>query len=174
MNAFRKLIREGEERLGERFLAEQRAEFEWDNLSDREREEAGRTEPLHNEKKVLRRITAMKTKLIQRDIVDMVYDDGLTPKEALEIEKLRPIGFLGKDILAIRKEVKPVVKDSKAYRIEPAHEFRKAIEALPPNPEKTCGRCGVDVGAVDDHKIVDREPMCNACVGQYFPEGIER
>lgn len=109
-----------------------------------------------------------------RDIVDMVYDDGLTPKEALEIEKLRPIGFLGKDILAIRKEVKPVAKDSKAYRIELAHEFRQAIEALPPIPQKTCGWCGVDVGTVDEDNIVDREPMCNGCVSQYFPEGIER
>ena len=113
-----------------------------------------------------------KTKM--RDKVDMIYDDGLTPKEALEIEKLRPIGFLGKDILAIRKEVKAVVKDSKAYRIELAHEFRQAIEALPPIPQKTCGWCGVDVGTVDEDNIVDREPMCNGCVSQYFPEGIER
>ena len=109
-----------------------------------------------------------------RDIVDMVYDDGLTPKEALEIEKLRPIGFLGKDILAVEKEVKPVIEDSKAYREQLAHEFRQAIEALPPIPETTCGWCGVDVSTVDDHKIVDREPMCNACVSQYFSEGIER
>ena len=115
-----------------------------------------------------------KTKLIQRDIVDMFYDDGLTPKEALEIQKVRPIGFLGKDILALEKEVKPVIEDSKAYREQLAHEFRQAIEALPPIPEKTCGWCGIDVGTVDDHKIVDREPMCNACVSQYFPEGIER
>jgi hypothetical protein len=114
------------------------------------------------------------TELIQRDIVDMFYDDGLPPKEALEIEKLRPIGFLGRDILAIEKDVKAVIEDSKAYREQLAHEFRQAIEALPPIPEKTCGWCGVDVGTLDDHKIVDREPMCNACVSQYFPEGIER
>jgi hypothetical protein len=47
------------------------------------------------------------TKLIQRDVVDMFYDDGLRPKEALEIQKVRPIGFLGNDILAVEKEIKP-------------------------------------------------------------------
>jgi hypothetical protein len=114
------------------------------------------------------------TKLIQRDIVDMFYDDGLMAKEALEIQKVRPIGFLGKDILAVEKEVKPVIKDSKACREQLAHEFRQAIEALPPIPEKTCGWCGLDVGTFDDHKMVDRAPMCNACVSEYFPEGIER
>jgi hypothetical protein len=111
------------------------------------------------------------TKLIQRDIVDMVYDDGLTPKEALQLERqarLKPIGFIGKDILAIQKD------DSKAYREQLAQEFRQAIDALPPLIEKTCGWCGGDVGALDNHKIVDRQPMCNACVIQYFPEGIER
>jgi hypothetical protein len=114
------------------------------------------------------------TKLIQRDIVDMFYDDGLTAKEALEIQKVRPIGFLGKDILAVEKAVKAVIEDSKAYRGQLAHERCQAIEALPPIPEKTCGWCGVDISTVGDHKIVDREPMCNACVSQYFPEGIER
>jgi hypothetical protein len=38
-----------------------------------------------------------------RDIVDMFCDDGITPKEALEIEKIRAIDFLGRDIL--RSEV---------------------------------------------------------------------
>jgi hypothetical protein len=97
-------------------------------------------------------------------------------EEQRELERIEAGWELarGKDILAIRKEVKPVVKDSKAYRIELAHEFQQAIEALPSIPGKTCGWCGVDVGTVNDHKIVDREPMCNACVSQYFPEGIER
>jgi hypothetical protein len=114
-----------------------------------------------------------------RDLRDMIYDDGLTPKEASEIQKVRPIGFLGKDILAIQKDVKPVIKDSKAYRAELAREFRGATEANKPKlqallQETTCGWCGVEVRTVDDHKTVDREPMCNACVNQYFPEGIER
>jgi hypothetical protein len=66
-----------------------------------------------------------------RDIVDMGHDeDGLTPKEALEIAKLRPVGFLGKDILAIQKEVKPVTESSKAYREQLADEFRQAIGAV--------------------------------------------
>ena len=118
-----------------------------------------------------------RAKGIEWDIVDMVYDDGLTPKEALALERqarLKPISFIGKDILAVQKEVKPVIEDSKAYREELAREFRRAIEALPPIPEQTCSWCGADIGGLDDHKIVDREPMCNACVNGYFPEGIER
>jgi hypothetical protein len=138
------------------------------NADELERE---RTQAGHE----LARLRCQKaTKLIQRDIVDMFYDGGLTAKEALEIQKVRPIGFLGKDILAIEKDVKAVIEDSKAYREQLAHEFRQAIEALPAIPEKTCGWCGVDVGTLDDYKIVDREPMCNACVSQYFPEGIDR
>jgi hypothetical protein len=33
------------------------------------------------------RLGRKRTNLIQRDIVEMVYDDGLTPKEALEVER---------------------------------------------------------------------------------------
>jgi len=65
-----------------------------------------------------------------RDIVDMVYDDGLTPKEALEAERrarFKPIGFIGKDILAVQPD---------EYRQELARDFRAAIEALPPMPEE--------------------------------------
>ena len=32
-----------------------------------------------------------RAKVIQRDIVDMVYDDGLTPKEALALERQRTL-----------------------------------------------------------------------------------
>ena len=114
-----------------------------------------------------------------RDLRDINCEDGLTPKEALDVQKVRPIGFLGKDILAIQKDVNPAFKDSKAYRAELARELRGAIEANKPKlqallQETTCGWCGVDVRTVDDHKTVDREPMCNACVNQYFPEGMER
>ena len=111
-----------------------------------------------------------------RDLRDMNCDDGLTPREALESQKVRPIGFLGKDILAIQKDVKPVVKDSKACREQLAREFRDAVDALRQGllHETTCDSCGVDVRTVDDHKTVDRGPMCNTCVNQYFPEGIER
>ena len=90
------------------------------------------------------------------------------------MKRIVPIGFVGKDVLAVEKEVKPVIEDSKAYRQELADEFRKAVEAVPPMPEKTCDWCGVDVSTADDHKIIDREPMCNGCVSQYFPDGIER
>ena len=104
-----------------------------------------------------------------RDIVDVGHDDGLTPKQALEVEKqtqgLKPIGFLGKDILAV--EVDPVIADSKACRHELADEFRKAIEALPPMPERTCDWCGLDLSGGHDHKIVDRQPMCMDCISFY-------
>jgi hypothetical protein len=114
-----------------------------------------------------------------RDIVDKIYDDGLPPKEALEIQKVRPISFLGKDILAIQKDVKPVVKHSNAYRAELARELRGAIEANKPQvrsllKEATCGWRGIDGHTVDDHRIVDREPACDACVKQDPPQGIER
>ena len=113
-----------------------------------------------------------------RDIVDMGYDDdGLTPKEALEIEKLRPIGFLGKDILATQKEVKPVTESSKAYREQLAGEFRQAIGEVPPMPDETCDWCGVELQTINDHKIVDAQSMCMECVKQYSLEessGYER
>jgi len=48
-----------------------------------------------------------------------------------------PIGFIGKDILALEKEIKPVIENSKAYRAQLAHESREAIDALPPIPKKT-------------------------------------
>jgi len=109
-----------------------------------------------------------------RDLRDKIYDDGLTPKEAFDIQKVRPIGFLGKDILAIQKDVKPVVKDSKACRAELARELRSAIEANKPQvrallKETTCGW-----RAIDDHRTVDREPMRDAWVNQDLPEGMER
>src|SRR5215472_16401386 len=104
-----------------------------------------------------------------RDLVDMIYDDGLTPKEALEIQKVRPIGFLGKDILAIQKDVKPVVKHSKAYREQLAREFRDAVDALRQGllHETTCDWCGGDVQTVNDHRLVDGQPMCLPCVKEY-------
>jgi hypothetical protein len=43
------------------------------------------------------------TKLIQRDIVDMFYDDGLTPKEALEIQKVRRSVSLGRTFLLSKR-----------------------------------------------------------------------
>ena len=45
-----------------------------------------------------------RAKTNQRDIVDMIYDDGLTPKEALELER--------------------------HHRLELAREFRQAVETL--------------------------------------------
>lgn len=62
---------------------------------ERERIEAGHE---------LVRLGRKQTNLIQRDIVDMVYDDGLTPKEALEVERL--------------------------HRAELARDFRQAVDLL--------------------------------------------
>jgi hypothetical protein len=109
-----------------------------------------------------------------RDIVNMNCDDGLTPREALEIEKVRPVGFLGKDILAIQKNVKPVVKHSKAYRAELARELRAAIEANKPQVRALLKETTSGWRGIDDHRTVDREPMRDACVNQYLPEGMER
>jgi hypothetical protein len=78
-----------------------------------------------------------------RDIVDMVYDDGLTPKEGLELER--------------------------QHRVELAREFRDAADALQSAliQETTCDWCGVHVQTVNDHKIVDGQPMCLPCVKEY-------
>jgi len=100
----------------------------------------------------------------------MGHDDGLTPKQALEVEKqtrgLKPIGFLGKDILAV--EVDPVIADSKAYRQELADEFRKVVEALPPMPEKTCDWCGIDIPPTAlYYPMVHDEFMCRRCYEEY-------
>ena len=105
-----------------------------------------------------------------RDVVDMGHDDGLTPKQALEVEKqtrgLKPIGFLGKDILAV--EVDPVIADSKVYRQELADEFRKTVEALPPMPEKTCDWCGIDIPPTAlYYPMVHDEFMCRRCYEEY-------
>lgn len=46
------------------------------------------------------------------------------------MKKSEPFGFIGKDILAIEKEIKPIISDSRDYRLELAREFRQAAEAL--------------------------------------------
>ena len=104
---------------------------------ERERIEAGHE---------LVRVGRKRTNLIQRDIVDLVCDDGLTPKEALEIERQR--------------------------RVELAREFRQAVDALRTGmlQETACEWCGVDLHTVNDHKMVDGQPMCLPCVSQYSLE----
>ena len=63
-------------------------------------------------------------------------------------------------------------QDSPEYRRELAYEFRKAIETLPPMPDKTCDWCGTDL--YKDHKTIDRDFfMCNPCHAREF-EGLDR
>jgi hypothetical protein len=50
------------------------------------------------------RLGRKRTILIHRDIVEMVYDDGLTPKEALDVER--------------------------QHRAELARDFRQAVDLL--------------------------------------------
>jgi len=93
------------------------------------------------------------------------------------MKRIIPIGFIGKDILAVEREVRPVIEDSKAYREQLAREFRQAIEALPSMPDKMCDWCGVEHQTNNDHKIVDAQCMCLECVRQYSLEessGYER
>ena len=59
---------------------------------------------------------------------------------------------------------------------------REAIELRAKDPSKahlcamiqetTCDWCGRDLHIVDDHKIVDRQSMCNPCVDDAF--GLQR
>jgi hypothetical protein len=95
------------------------------------------------------RLGRKRTNLIQRDIVDEFSDalyDPLTPKEALEVER--------------------------QHRAELAREFRQAVDALRAGmlQETTCDWCGVNLQAVNDHKMVDGQPMCLPCVRQYSLE----
>jgi len=58
--------------------------------------------------------------------------------------------------------------NSKAYRQELADEFRKAIEALPPMPEKTCDWCGIDIPPTAlYYPMVHDEFMCRKCYEEY-------
>ena len=46
--------------------------------------------------------------------------DSTRPKEWLEIEKIRPIGFIGKDILAIEKKItdpSEIIKQNQGFEI---------------------------------------------------------
>jgi hypothetical protein len=108
-----------------------------DDQRDRERQEAG-----HELAASMQRTA----KGLQRDIVDMGYEDGLTPKEALELER--------------------------QHRMELARDFRQAVDALRIGmlQETTCDWCGVDLQTVNDHKTVDGQPMCLPCVSQYSLE----
>jgi len=99
-------------------------------------------------------------------------------------KKFTPIGFIGKDILAVEKEVKPVIEDSRAYREELAQEFRQAIDAVASRQEKvlhridreantlsvwtgTCDWCGENALAANRYAIVDRQLMCGPCINEY-------
>jgi hypothetical protein len=52
---------------------------------------------------------------------------------------------------------------------ELAREFRQAVDALRTGllHETTCDWCGGDVQTVNDHRIVDGQPMCLSCVKEY-------
>jgi hypothetical protein len=52
------------------------------------------------------------------------------------MRRIIPIGFIGKDILAVEKDIKPVIEDRKAYPEQLPDGSRQA-DALPPIPEKT-------------------------------------
>jgi hypothetical protein len=164
------------------------------------------------------RLGRKPTNLIQRDIVDMGYDAGLTPKEALDIERqAKPFERLisdGEDLVRRRKlamqggEIEfsgaypPPAGAAEAYadaerwrnatgresalhriqreayerrgndvdyRAELAREFREAVDALQQGllHETTCDWCGADVQTINDHRMVDGQPMCLPCVKEY-------
>jgi len=84
--------------------------------------------------------------MITRDIVDMVYDDGLTPKE--------------------------LWSSIDGHGVELACEFCEAIDALQSMmpQETTCDWSGVDLHTISDHRTVDGRPICLPCIGQYSLE----
>jgi len=85
------------------------------------------------------------------------------------MKRNNPIGFIGKDIFAVEKEINPVIKDSKAYREQLARDFRQAVDLLRSGlaHETTCDWCGADVQTLKDHRMVAGQPMCLPCVKEY-------
>jgi hypothetical protein len=65
-------------------------------------------------------------------------------------------------------------KNESEYRKQLAAELRQAIEESKPSrampQETTCDWCGIDLHTIDDHKIVDRQFICNPCHSYFFPE----
>jgi len=59
-------------------------------------------------------------------------------------------------------------------QLELANEFRAAavaaqLEHVLPEPT-SCDWCGTDVETTHDHHVIDKQPMCNPCFDQYFPD----
>jgi hypothetical protein len=107
---------------------------------------------------------------------ELARDPETSGRRTMSEEPPRPVGFIGKDILAI-----PASDD----REQLAAEFRAAVEVAKLErvlPEaRSCDWCGIDLYTIDDHKTVDRQYMCHPCHLGFFPEqqntqypGLER
>jgi hypothetical protein len=103
----------------------------------------------------------------ERDWFQCVAEDLQDQIERKRIEDAYEHQGVGIEPAQTNKEL-----SERQYRVELAREFRQAVEALRTGmlQEMTCDWCGVDLQAVNDHKMVDRQPMCLPCVSQYSLE----
>jgi hypothetical protein len=80
----------------------------------------GRARPEVVSRQLLATVNATREGRTIRQAEKFLAADSTRPKEWLEIEKIRPIGFIGKDILAIEKKItdpSEIIKQSQGFEI---------------------------------------------------------
>ena len=80
----------------------------------------GRARPEVVSRQLLATVNATREGRTIRQAEKFLAADSTRPKEWLEIEKIRPIGFIGKDILAIEKKItdpSEIIKQNQGFEI---------------------------------------------------------
>ena len=90
--------------------------------------------------------------------------EGYDPFEHNDVNLLKRMFKRGTDEKLLHRIVR------EANQLRAADPSRAHLVAM--IQETTCDWCGRDIQTLDDHKIVDRQPMCNPCVNDAF--GLQR
>ena len=80
----------------------------------------GRAQPEVLSRQLVTTVNAAREGRTIRQAEKLRAADSTRPKEWLEIEKIRPIGFIGKDILAIEKKItdpSEIIKQNQGFEI---------------------------------------------------------
>jgi hypothetical protein len=80
----------------------------------------GRAQPEVVSRQLVATVNATREGRTIRQTAKFRAADSTRPKEWLEIEKIRPIGFIGKDILAIEKKItdpSEIIKQNQGFEI---------------------------------------------------------
>jgi hypothetical protein len=80
----------------------------------------GRAQPEVGSRQLVATVNATREGRTIRQAEKLRAADSTRPKEWLEIEKVRPIGFIGKDILALEKKItdpSEIIKQSQGFEI---------------------------------------------------------